>query len=126
MIPSDEWRVETPEEHEEREPGLSFLEPKFTQEEFPWRQVGGYSVSLLLTGLGIWLVLRGRLGPEMLLALILTLAGIQGLVQLGAFMHIRESRGAAWHIVPLGLVLGMGIGIVITAVWIMAFKWGVS
>lgn len=126
MATSHRWSAPPPEEREEFEAGLRFLNPRFAHDAIPWPQIAGYGLSLLLTAIATWLVVKHALTPSVLLAVILTLAGIQAFIQLGAFMHVRESRGSAWQLVPLGLVLGIAIGIVITAIWIMAFKWGVS
>lgn len=126
MATSHRWSAPPPEEREEFEKGLPFLNPRFAGEAVPGPQIAGYGLSLVLTALAIWLVVKHVLAPTVLFAAVLTLAGIQAFIQLGAFMHVRESRGSAWQLVPLGLVLGIAIGIVITAIWIMAFKWGVS
>lgn len=114
---------DSPEEFEET---LPFLRPHFAQHAFPWPQVWGYGASIVLTALAIGLVTAHMLPPVALLGVVLGLAAIQAGLQLGVFMHIRESRGTAWQVVPLALAMGIGLGIVITAIWIMAFKWGVS
>ena len=108
------------------EPGLGFLTPRFHGEGFPRPQLLAYIGSLLLTGASFVLVARHAMSPNTLLAVILVLAGGQAGIQLGVFMHLRESRGPAWQIIPLGLAILIGLGVVGTAIWIMLFKWGVS
>ena len=103
-----------------------FLHPHFAEEGFPWVQVGGYAGSLLLTFIAFGLVVHHLLTPTTLLGVIMALAAGQAALQLGVFMHLRESRGPAWQVLPLGLSLAIAIGLVIASLWIMAFKWGVS
>lgn len=126
MAVSEKVYAESDESPEEFEETLAFLRPHFAQHAFPWPQVWGYGASIVLTGAAIGLVTARILPPVALLDVVLGLAAIQAGLQLGVFMHIRESRGTAWQILPLALAIGIGVGIVITAIWIMAFKWGVS
>ena len=115
------------QQHVDMEEGLPrFLRPHFAEERFPWVQVGGYVGSLLLTFIAFALVVHHLLAPAVLLAVIMALAAGQAALQLGVFMHLRESRGPAWQVLPLGLSLAIAIGLVIASLWIMAFKWGVS
>jgi cytochrome aa3-600 menaquinol oxidase subunit 4 len=120
--------VPEPTEQPAREAGeaLGFLMPHFAADGPPWPQVTAYVVSLLLTFAAVFLTVNRLLSPRLLLALILALAAGQGGLQLGVFMHLRESRGPAWHVLALGLALATGIGLVGMSIWIMAFKSGVS
>ncbi len=111
---------------EPAEAGLKFLEPRFGEETFPWIQIWGYIGSLVLTFGAILMVIKRVLPPNALLAVILTLAFGQAALQIGVFMHVRESRGLAWQMVFLGLVLLMALGMVGMSIWIMLFKSGVS
>jgi cytochrome aa3-600 menaquinol oxidase subunit 4 len=115
--------AEVPEEYEA---SLSFLNPRFGEERFPWPQVVGYGLSLILTFAALLLVVNHLMAPVELFALVLVLAAGQAGLQLGVFMHLRESRGTAWQVLPLFLALAIALGMVITSIWIMAFKWGVS
>lgn len=108
------------------EPGLGFLNPHFAEESFPWPQIWGYIASIVLTVTALLLVVHHLMVPAMLLALIFALALAQGALQLGLFMHLRESRGVAWQILPVGLAFAIAFGLVGASLWIMAFKWGVS
>lgn len=103
-----------------------YLAPRFEEETFPWKQILGYIASLVLTVLAFGAVIKHVLPPVFLIGFILFLAVLQAAVQLGIFMHLRESRGTTWHIVTLGLAMLMGIGLVICSIWIMTFKSGVS
>lgn len=108
------------------EPGLPFLNARFEAEGLPWAQVAGYVVSLVLTFGALLLVVDRLLPPLVLLAVILLLAVGQAALQLGVFMHLRESRGTAWQIVPLGLGFVIAVGLIGMSIWIMLFKSGVS
>ncbi len=105
---------------------LRFLEPHFAGEGFPWTQLWGYVGSLVLTFAAFGLVIHHLLTPTALLGLVLVLAAGQASLQLGVFMHLRESRGPAWQVLPLGLSFAIGVGMIVASLWIMAFKWGVS
>lgn len=108
------------------ERGLEFLQPRFAEAAFPWLQVGGYGGSLALTLGAYLLVLHHVMPPQMLIAAIVTMAVGQAALQLGVFMHLREGRGPAWQIIPLGLAFFTALGMIGMSIWIMAFKSGVS
>lgn len=103
-----------------------FLVPKFHKHGFPWTQVWGYVGSLVLTFVAFYLVVAHLMSPLVLLAVILALAVGQAALQLGVFMHLRESRGPAWQVIPLGLAFAIAGGLIGMSIWIMAFKSGVS
>lgn len=105
---------------------LKFLRPKFEEERFPWAQIWGYVGSLILTAVALWLVMDHVMAPIVVLVAILALAVVQAGLQLGVFMHIRESRGLAWQSPFLALVFFIAIGLVGMSIWIMTFKTGVS
>lgn len=121
-----EFRPEAELLGEGEDEGLDFLRPRFGEEKFPWLQIWGYIGSLVLTFAALYLVLDHALPPIVLLAVILTLAVGQAALQLGVFMHIRESRGLAWQVIFLGLVLVIAVGLIGMSIWIMLFKSGVS
>lgn len=105
---------------------IAALAPQFEEHDFPWRQILGYAASLVLTVSALLLVVHRVLPPAELVALILALAAVQAGLQLGLFMHLRESLGETWHVVTLALAIVVALGIVIFSVWIMTFKSGVS
>lgn len=111
---------------EDGKSAFDILTPRFREGRFPMSQILGYLASVILTLGALFLVLRHPVAPRDLLAAILGLAVIQAGVQLAVFMHLRESRGPAWHLVVLGLAFFTAIGMVVASIWIMAFKWGVS
>lgn len=120
------WMHEPAVKNEAAEPGLEFLQTHFHSEAKPWPQVWGYVVSLVLTFGALLLVENHVLAPIWLLTTILVLAFGQALLQLGVFMHLKEGRGTAWQIIPLGLALIIAVGLVGMSMWIMMFKSGVS
>ncbi|MBX5467565.1 MAG: cytochrome C oxidase subunit IV family protein [Firmicutes bacterium] len=106
---------------------LPYLEAHFESEtRFPWIKVVGYAGSLVLTLVAFWAVSAHWMSPTALLAFILGLAVAQAALQLGVFMHLRESRGPSWQIAGLGLGLFIAVGLVGMSIWIMLFKSGVS
>jgi len=102
------------------------LQPHFAAEGFPWTQVAGYAASVLLTLLAFGLAMHHLLPAAVLLGVIFALAAGQAMLQLGVFMHLRESRGPAWQLLPLLLSFAIAAGLIVASLWIMAFKWGVS
>jgi cytochrome aa3-600 menaquinol oxidase subunit 4 len=123
----EEMAPERAEEAEGAEEALlRTLRPHFAAEGPPWVQVGGFAASLALTLVAFGLVLHRALPPGALLAAVLALAVGQAELQLGVFMHLRESRGPAWQVPFLLLAFAIAAGLIIASVWIMAFKWGVS
>ncbi len=102
------------------------LAPHFPAHGFPWRQVFGYGMSLMLTAMAFILVIAHVLPVTTLVPVVLTLAILQASIQLGVFMHLRESRGMAWQILVLGLGIFMASCVVAGSIWIMMFKSGVA
>ncbi|NMP20883.1 cytochrome o ubiquinol oxidase subunit IV [Sulfobacillus harzensis] len=111
---------------QDNDKNLAFLKPHFEEEKFPTVQIAGYIGSLILTFAAYFLVMNHVLPAVMLLAVILVLAGLQAALQLGVFMHLKESRGMAWQLIPLYLVFLIALGMVGMSIWIMLFKSGVS
>lgn len=105
---------------------LSILAPRFAERATPWRQILGYVGSLMLTMVALLAVVRRWLPVHELAVMVLALAGLQAAWQLTSFMHLRESRGSAWHILTLFFGIGVGLGVVGFSIWIMMFKSGVS
>lgn len=112
------------------EPGdqveIGFLAPHFEPVKFPFRQILGFIGSIILTAMAFGLVMRHMLPPVALVSVVLALALLQAGLQLGFFMHIRESRGTSWHILTLGMALFVVIAVVGGSIWLTQFHWGVS
>lgn len=105
---------------------LAILRPRFQGKGFPWLQLWGFVGSVLLTLAAYFLVVGHRMAPTILLAVVLTMAATQAVLQLGVFMHMRESRGIAWQVIPIGLAMFTALALVGMSIWIMTFKSGVS
>jgi cytochrome aa3 quinol oxidase subunit IV len=108
------------------ERGLTFLRPSVHRPGFPWSQLVGYVGSLALTLSAYVLVTRHVLSLLLLPPLLLLMAAVQAGLQLGVFMHLRESRGPAWQVPVVALALFTALGLVGMSIWIMLFKSGVS
>lgn len=107
------------------EASWSVIAPTFHAEAaFPTRQVVGYAASIVLTLVAFLLVIHHALPATALIAVILALGGIQAAVQLGLFLHVKESVGPAWQVLTLGIGITVGLGIVGFSIWIVAFHWG--
>lgn len=119
-------KPEGAEGHFDRGSLLEILYPHFEKEGFPWAQIWGYLGSLVLTLVALWLVMDHVLSGTILLSVVLALAVVQAVLQLGVFMHLRESRGLTWQSIFLIMVLFMAVGMVGMSIWIMTFKTGVS
>lgn len=109
-----------------REVEVEFLSPHFTPPHFPTPQLLGYVGALVLTLMSFAVVFYHLLPMHSALIVILAFAVMQAGLQLGIFMHLRESRGTAWHLPVLALALFVAAGIVGFSLWIMLFKSGVS
>lgn len=112
--------------HERSEATWPILTPRFHAQRWPWRQLIGYLASILLTLAAYLMVLDHLIPTTALIVVILCLAAVQAVVQLGFFMHLRESVGPAWHLLALSLGSAVAIGIVGFSVWIVTFHWGAS
>lgn len=85
------------------------------------KYIVGYFASLLLTAgaFGLALTRAMHLGP--LLMVLMTLAGMQIIVQLYFFMHVTEGDGPPFHSAALLLGLIFTFAIALMSVWIMGF-----
>ena len=102
------------------------MEPHFSPTRLPSAQIVGYALSVGITLLALWLSASAGLRLVPLVVLLLALALVQAGVQLVSFMHVRESRGPAWHLPLLLIAGGVAVATVVFSLWIVAFKSGVS
>lgn len=89
---------------------------------FPWKDVIGLFVSLVLTAIAFWLALATHQPPAVVITIILVLGVGQLLVQLYMFMHFRESDSHAWQVPTIFFALFIALTVVGGSIWIMAFK----
>lgn len=82
----------------------------------------GYILSLILTVLPLWFVLTHMMNSTALTIAILTMAGLQFLIQLVFFMHIRESEKPRYNVMAVIFGIIFVITIVAGSVWIMTFN----
>ncbi|UOR14135.1 cytochrome o ubiquinol oxidase subunit IV [Halobacillus amylolyticus] len=61
---------------------------------FPWKQVIGFVLSIILTVAALWVVFSLSLTAKATIIVILALASAQLLVQLIMFMHLSEHEKA--------------------------------
>lgn len=105
---------------------FSLLSPRIHESRFPGMQIVGYLLSLILTFIAFAMVHGRWLSLNAMITVILILAFIQGALQLGIFMHLKEGRGTLWHLPELALAFFVALGIIGFSIWIMMFKYGVS
>ncbi len=109
------------EEHSGRSNGLDStgMDEKHT----PWNHIIGFSISLVLTVLALWMVLHHIIHAAVLFGAIMALAILQAFVQLYFFMHITEHHVPQWpfHVWMLTLGVTFTILFVVASIWIMSF-----
>lgn len=97
--------------------------PQGHHDGFPWKNVIGYLMSMVLTVAALWTVLAQPAQVGVILFVILGLAVVQIFVQLFFFMHFLErDEGPAFHAMGLALGLIFTIAIVAGSMWIMTFN----
>lgn len=82
----------------------------------------GYILSIILTILPLWLVLTHMISRTAITTSILTMAGLQFLIQLFFFMHIRESEKPRYNVLAVIFGIIFVITIVAGSIWIMTFN----
>lgn len=88
---------------------------------FPWKQVIGLFVSLVLTFIALWVALGLSLPVTVTLTIIVALAFVQAFIQLFMFMHIIEGTEPLYQII--GICFGMFVTFAVVAgtLWIMYY-----
>lgn len=95
------------------------------EEQFPWKQVIGYVLSLLLTGATLWLGFGHVLHGGVLQTGMMILGVLQILVQLVLFMHMSEG-GTTSHIWMILLGFFFTFVVIAASIWIMTFNYQVQ
>lgn len=94
---------------------------------FPWHNVIGFVISLILTAVALFVGLHSGAPLGVILFVILGLAVMQIFVQLFFFMHVTETdEGPAYQGFSLTLAFIFTIIIVAGSMWIMTFSAQVS
>ena len=87
---------------------------------FPWKHIIGFILSLVLTFSALDIALYTHLSKAVILAVIITLAFIQALLQLLMFMHLTE--GDSKKIQVINMIYSFYVGALVIAggtVWVM-------
>jgi cytochrome o ubiquinol oxidase operon protein cyoD len=90
------------------------------------KYVIGYLLSLILTAIAFELALTRALKIEPLMMILMTLAGLQIVVQLYFFMHVTEGDKPRFHVMFLILGIFFTFATASLSVWIMTFNSQVS
>ncbi|HEX6922738.1 MAG TPA: cytochrome aa3 quinol oxidase subunit IV [Bacillales bacterium] len=91
---------------------------------FPWRQVIGFILSIVLTLLAVWVAFGLGLSTKVTLGIIVVFAFLQASVQLFMFMHVTETKDGSiqtWNMVHAFIAF---IIIIIGSIWVMSFGMG--
>jgi cytochrome aa3-600 menaquinol oxidase subunit IV len=91
------------------------------EENFPWKHIVGYVLSLLLTGATLWFGFGHVLGGGVLQTAMMLLGIVQILVQLLFFMHISEG-GTTSHVWMILLGFFFTFVVIAASIWIMTFN----
>lgn len=79
----------------------------------------GFFLSLLLTSLSFYLVTSNHLSGHTLIYTLISLAGIQALVQLLLFLHIGQEPKPRWETFILCFTIVVLLILVLGSLWIM-------
>lgn len=88
------------------------------QEHFPWKQLLGFFVSIILTVLALFMTFFMSYSREVTIVAIVALAAIQLIVQLTMFMHLNELE-KAFQIAIVAYGLTVALIVVAGTIWIM-------
>ncbi|HEX7064782.1 MAG TPA: cytochrome aa3 quinol oxidase subunit IV [Bacillales bacterium] len=91
---------------------------------FPWRQVIGFILSIVLTLLAVWVVYSLELPAKVTLGIIIIFAFLQASVQLFMFMHVTETKDGSiqtWNMIHAFIAF---IIIIVGSIWVMSFGMG--
>lgn len=93
--------------------------------DFPWKQIVGYVLSLILTGVTLWFGFGHVMHGGILQTLMMIFGVLQILVQLLMFMHLSEG-GTTSNIWMLLLGFFFTFVVVAASIWIMTFGYQVQ
>jgi cytochrome o ubiquinol oxidase operon protein cyoD len=79
----------------------------------------GFFGSLLLTGISFFLVIERVFSHQHLIYALVTLALIQGIVQLRFFLHLGEEAKPRWETLVCGFMVVVLLIIALGSLWIM-------
>lgn len=84
-----------------------------------WRYFAGFGTALALTAIAFWCVTSQAVTGGALVAVLMTLATIQLIVQLVFFLHVGAEARPRWNLTALLFTAIMLLVIVVGSLWIM-------
>ncbi|MEK4251048.1 cytochrome aa3 quinol oxidase subunit IV [Paenibacillus sp. FSL W7-1287] len=86
---------------------------------FPWSQVIGFLLSIVLTFAAVWVGKITDLSYSQIAIIVFAIAFIQAAVQLFMFMHVTEGEQGKWQLGKMFSAAFFAIVIVAGSVWVM-------
>lgn len=81
--------------------------------------LGGFLLSVILTGTAFWLVLQGGLPSQTALVALAVLACVQIIVHLVFFLHMNRSSGGGWNLLAFSYTTLAAVFLVFGTMWVM-------
>ena len=79
----------------------------------------GFLLSVVLTAIPFWLVMKGTLDPQVTAALIIVAAVVQIVVHTVCFLHVNTSSEGGWTLLAYVFTAVMVLIVIAGSLWIM-------
>ncbi|TGA97961.1 cytochrome aa3 quinol oxidase subunit IV [Sporolactobacillus shoreae] len=89
---------------------------------FPWKQVIGLLLSLVLTFLALWIAVGHLLPVQPTIAIIVALAIFQAFIQLFMFMHVTEGTEPVHQLIGILFGIYVAFAVVGGTIWILYYQ----
>ena len=80
----------------------------------------GFALAVVLTAVPFWLVMAGTLEPQVTAFVIVALAGVQMIVHVVYFLHVRTQSEQGWTLVTLVFTLIFLVIVLAGSLWVMS------
>jgi cytochrome aa3-600 menaquinol oxidase subunit 4 len=89
--------------------------------KFPWQHVVGFCLSIALTLVALWVALYSGFSMTVIVAVIVTLAIFQAVIQLLMFMHMTESSNGKQQTHIMLHAAFIAIVVVVGTLWVVSY-----
>ncbi len=86
---------------------------------FPYRHVGGFLLSIIMTLGAVIVAFKTNLSFNMIMLIIGTLAFLQAGLQLTMFMHVNEGNSGKYNIINMAYSVFLAAVIVVGSIWVL-------